>query len=152
MRLRFVLCLVLGLVGCQSQPESPSSHYLMTHPSVLKNKAAACEQQSQAGEMPNPDCPMIVKSMDAYFALLLDQQREPEQFGRRILTAQEAYGLALAKVVAAEQALNAKTAAHASEADLKASQQAYQAAMAAADEAKANIDVLLVVVGESSPE
>lgn len=146
MRLRFLLCLVFGLVGCQSQPESPSSHYLMTHPSLLKDKAAACEQQAKAGEMPNPDCAMITQSMDAFFTLLLDQQREPEQFGRRILAAQEAYGVALAKVVAAQQALSDKSG------DLKAKQQAYQAALAAADEAKANIDVLLVVVGESSPE
>ncbi|HEU5281735.1 MAG TPA: EexN family lipoprotein [Gammaproteobacteria bacterium] len=147
MRLRFILCLVFGLVGCQAQPQPLTPHYLMTHPTLLKSKAAECEQQGE--ENSNPDCPMITKTLDAFFALLLDQQREPEAFGKRILAAQQTYGRALAQVALTEQALSLKKA---SGADAKAEALAYQNALTAADEAKAKVDVMLVVVGESSPE
>lgn len=147
MRLRFVLSLfVLGMVGCQAEPETLTPHYLMLHPSLLKTKAAECERQSLVAEA---DCPMVTKTMEAYFALLLDQQREPEQFGQRVLAAQQTYGRALAQVTLTAQALSQKKAAGA---DASAEALAYQKALTAADDAKANVDILLVIVGESSPE
>lgn len=141
---------VLVLVGCQNQPEQYDSTYLMQHPSVLKTEMVRC--QSTQGDQPDAYCAMVTQTTNDFFSILLQQQREPEAFGERVMQAQVTYGDALNDAETARQQLQALVKAHASAADIEASQTAYQQALVSVKDAKANVDTLLVIVGETSPE
>lgn len=152
MRLRWMLGLVLGLAGCHGETVNHTSQYLMLHPTELKNEMVRCQEIIQSGGHADDYCQLVSKTMENFFAILVEQQRQPEKFGQRILAAQEAYGLALTQAELAKQTLEQEAAAQASDDTLKASQAAYQQALANAADAKATVDALLVIVGESSPE
>lgn len=151
MRLRWLSGLVvLALVGCQNQPEQYSSTYLMQHPSLLKTEMVRC--QTTEGDQPDAYCTMVTQTTNDFFSILLQQQREPEAFGQRIMQAQVTYGDALTEAEAAKQHLHSLISAHASAAEIAAGQTAYQEALVSVKDAKTNVDTLLVIVGETSPE
>lgn len=151
MRLRWLSGLaVFVLAGCQNQPEQYSSTYLMQHPSVLKTEMVRC--QTTEGDQPDAYCTMVTQTTNDFFSILLQQQREPEAFGQRIMQAQNTYGDALTEAEAAKQHLQSLVDAHASATEIEAAQTAYQQALVSVKDAKTNVDTLLVIVGETSPE
>lgn len=152
MRLRWWLCLVLGLAGCQGESSHYTSDYLMVHPTALKNEMVRCQSIIQSSGQSNAYCGMVADTMERFFAILVEQQRDPEKFGQRIIKAQQAYGQALNQVELSKQTLETKVAAHATDADIQTAQVAYEASLAAAAKAKTTVDQLLVIVGQSSPE
>lgn len=148
----FAFLVVFALTGCQGKPTNYTSEYLLMHPAELKNEMVNCQETVQAGGDVSPYCEMVSKTMESFFATLVDQQRQPEKFGQRVIKAQEAYGVALTRVELAKRALETKAAASASDSEIKTANAEYEKALAAAASAKTTVDELLVIIGQSSPE
>lgn len=154
MRLRGVSLwvLIVLLTGCEPAAKQQTPIYYLRHPLLLKTEMVNCQEKLQQGELATPYCDMIAKTTEQYFAMVVQQQRQPEAFGMQVLSTESSYGNAREVAQTAKQHLETLVKQGATPADITDAQTAYQAALTTENEWKEKMDILLAVLGESSPE
>jgi len=77
------LCSLLLLTSCKNS--SLTYAYLMQHPSILQKEMMHC----QLTLVENAECEVVKRAARDFSQLIVDRQANPEQFGERILRAEE---------------------------------------------------------------
>lgn len=75
--------LLFLLTGCKSQPLT--YHYIMQHPRLLQKEILRC----QVEVVESVACKEVKRAAKDFELLLTERQMNPEQFGEKILRAQE---------------------------------------------------------------
>ncbi len=146
------LILACGLSGCEPTDKQQSPIYYLRHTALLKAEMVNCQEKIQQGQIASSFCDMIAKTTEQYFAMVVQQQRQPEAFGMQVLSTEASYGAAREAAGTAKQHLEALVKQGATPAEITDAQTAYQAALATEKTWKEKVDIMLGVLGESSPE
>lgn len=86
-RQRLALILTISLLSSCS--ESLSYDMYMQHPDRLKKALASCESLSSSSKNQTLECDVVYSATRDFAHLLIEQQQDPQAFGKRILVAQE---------------------------------------------------------------
>jgi hypothetical protein len=92
-----VLCFFL--TGCEEKPVSYL--YLLKHPAVIQSKLTQCEISNEV------DCPVVKRAAADYMTMNTQRQESPEEFGTKILLAQQGLVKARLELEAAQNDLSA---------------------------------------------
>lgn len=76
-----ILCTMLVLIGCHQH--DLSYDYLMTHPQDLQELFYQCQQKQTVS------CDTVQRAMNDFSVLINEQAFNPQQFGTRIMHAQQ---------------------------------------------------------------
>lgn len=137
------------LTGCESKK---TVVYFMQHPDELKQVVDRCEANQNQTQDEAATCHTAVYAASSLMTLIKDQQENPEGFGQRILDAQNRYMQLKAEYNKTHQRLSELNASHASDAAIRNAKDDLFKARQACQEQKENIDIMLAVLGLSSPE
>lgn len=148
-----LMCLA-GLVSILTACEDQDNYqYLITHPTVMKKKMAACATLSKmASNVEKQRCEIVTNASTKFMAVVAEQQTDAEKFGVRVLTTETAYANAKAKVKQLEADLaQAKAAPTADVAAIHKLEEDLAAAKKDSDDKREEVRMLLAVVGVSTP-
>ncbi len=84
----FVIANVFALAGCKPREEGDLYTYFMLHPLILKQEVALCKEKNLGEKMLSTRCEVVRRAGEQMSNLIEDQQRNPQEFGQRILSAQ----------------------------------------------------------------
>lgn len=89
LQVTLLLVVAFSFTACRERSESSDLYtYLLLNPDNLKNEMAACQDAASFARQTSPRCITVIKAADQMMALLEEQQKYPEKFGQKILTAQ----------------------------------------------------------------
>lgn len=137
------------LTGCESKK---TVVYFMQHPMELKQQIERCEANQNQSSDEAIICRTAIYAGSSLTALINEQQANPEAFGQRILDAQNRYMQLKADYDKAHERLSALKAKNGTDVDLRNAKDDLFKARQACQEQKENIDIMLAVLGLSSPE
>ena len=128
-----------------------SYDYLMQHPDRLKKEAEKCEIDEK-NDVKRPSCAVVMDAANDFTVLLKAQQKDPEQFGQYIMDAETAYVKAKEERLTSQQSLEALQTKRASKEEITDAKEKLKRAKVWQQETKRRMNILLAVVGVTSPE
>jgi beta-N-acetylglucosaminidase len=119
--------------------------YLMTHPQVLQTAVEKCQEDNSDEET----CRVVSYAANNMITIINEQQKDPEKFGEKLMQSQWQLSDLEQKMQMAKAKLNTlKT----SSSNLKTAQKDFAEAQKAYQDKKAEVQVMLAVLGLGSPE
>lgn len=91
LRIFFIIFLMLSVSACLEHDKANSYEYLLLHPRTLQSEMASCQDDVTASGKISSHCAMVIKAADQVMGLAEDQQKHPEKFGQKVLSAQMDY-------------------------------------------------------------
>lgn len=143
----FFCCIVL--TACQPVM---TQEYLLTHADVLKKEIERCHEPGIKSSEDAAHCEVIVSAAEKFIKLLNEQQRDPEEFGVRVMDAQSDCAIKKAALDQANQQVAMLLQQQASAADVQQATAVVKKAEASYLASRYQVDVLHAVIGVNSPE
>jgi hypothetical protein len=137
------------LAGCE---EKITYSYLMHHPGELQKAILACQSSSDRMLEQERQCEVVMAAGNNMFAVVTEQQADPEKFGQRIMDAELAYAEANDELQKAIQILSDLQNKKASSLDLASAKEKVDQAKKAVEEKQEELNIMLAVLSLSSPE
>lgn len=144
-----ILSLFFSLSGCDEQP---SFSYLMKHPAFTHKEALRCESLPAKSKNQASQCVSIQEAAANLFAILKEQQRDPEGFGQMLLEAEIAYDEMQHQVQQAKATIQSMASKGMNQEEIKVQQDKLKQLENLVRMQDEKIQILLAVIGIGSPE
>jgi len=144
-----IILLPILLTGCKENLTYP---YLMQHPQVLKNAVENCQATKEKSKEEASQCEIVMNAATNLMSVMNEMQENPEQFGQRVMDAENAYVKAKNELYLAQQELADLQKKQATPAGLKAAQDKIDNAKKGYEGKREEVKVMLAVIGINSPE
>jgi hypothetical protein len=146
---------VLITVGCFSISACHADMtrtYLLTHPEQLKKEIEVCHEPGSQTAEHNNYCEMVMSAADQFIKMLNEQQRDPENFGMRVMDAQIACAGKKQALDDAQQHLDYLLEQRALPEEMNKATETVNKANADYLASKLQVEILQAVIGVNSPE
>lgn len=144
-----VLILLMPLLlGCHEEVKNYS--WYMLHPQELQQEIMACQENGGLGKNAS-QCEIVMRAADKMTDIVNRQQEEPEKFGQSVLGAQQRLQQLNNTLINAHKMVDDLKSKNASSAELQSAQASLDKAEKDYAEQLQQVNVMLAVLGMSSP-
>lgn len=144
-----LMVIVPVLTGCEKELTYSD---LIQQPLVLKKEVERCQSLEEKTNDQITYCEMVMNAANYVVPFINEMQEDPEKFGQRILTTQEAYMKAKVDLDKAQQSVDMLKAKNTSASELQLAQDKLEQRRLAYEKIQEEVRVLLGIAGVNSPE
>jgi hypothetical protein len=144
-----IIVVCFGISACHADR---TRAYLLTHPEELKKEIEVCHEPGIQTAEHNHYCEMVMSAADSFIKMLNEQQRDPENFGMRVMDAQIACAGKKQALDDAQHHLDYLLKQRALPEEMNKATEAVNKANADYLDSKLQVEILQSVIGVNSPE